>query len=139
MSTPRSKNKSSVVAKFIRQALNGEACVIYGDGTQTRDFLYIGDLVQALILSMKKKVGGETFQIATGMEHTVGEIAQIIGAVLKNRGVAMEINYDEPRLGDVKRNFSDTRKAQRLLGWETSMSLMDGIEKTVEYFTRIIP
>lgn len=133
---PRSKKKSSVVAKFIRQAIHGETCVIYGDGTQTRDFLYIDDLVRAVLLGMEKNVGGETFQIATGMESTVGEVAQMIAQGLEKRGIRMKITHDSPRLGDVKRNFSDTRKAKKMLGWKAEMALEAGIEKTIDYFMR---
>ena len=131
---PRSKKKSSVVAKFIRQALNGETCEIYGDGTQTRDFIYIDDLVRALVLSMEKDVSGETFQIATGMECTVGEVAGLIATALDRRGIKMRIEHCQPRLGDVKRNFSDTTKARKMLDWQAQMELEDGIDRTLKYF-----
>jgi UDP-glucose 4-epimerase len=131
---PRSKKKSSVVAKFIRQALNGETCEIYGDGTQTRDFIYIDDLVRAILLGMEKEVGGETFQIATGMERTVGEVAKLIAQALDSRGVTMQIKHGQPRLGDVKRNFSDTSKAQKILGWQPIMDIEEGIQRTIDYF-----
>jgi UDP-glucose 4-epimerase len=133
---PRSKKKSSVVAKFIRQALNGETCVIYGDGTQTRDFLYIDDLVRAVLLSMQKDVGGETFQVATGLERTVGEVALMIERELARKGVPMKIIHDQPRLGDVKRNFADTSKAKAMLEWELEMGLEKGIERTIDYFLK---
>lgn len=131
---PRSKKKSSVVAKFIRQALQGEPCVIYGDGTQTRDFLYIDDLVRAVVLAMDKPVGGETFQIATGMERTVGEVATVIVEALGRRGVVMRVEHDSPRLGDVMRNYSDTSKAARLLNWRPEMGVPDGVERTLDWF-----
>jgi UDP-glucose 4-epimerase len=131
---PRSKKKSSVMAKFIRQALGGETCVIYGDGKQTRDFLYIDDLVRAVMLCMEKDVGGETFQIASGMERTVGELADLLASALARRGVKMNIEHGSPRIGDVKRNYSDTRKAARMLGWKVETELEDGIEKTIDYF-----
>lgn len=131
---PRSKKKSSVVAKFIRQALQGEPCVIYGDGTQTRDFLYIDDLVRAVLLAIDKPVGGETFQIATGMERTVGEVANYIVEALKRRGISMQVKFDSPRLGDVMRNYSDTSKAARMLNWKPKMDVPDGIECTLDWF-----
>jgi len=131
---PRSNKKSSVVAKFIRQALRGETCVIYGDGAQTRDFLYIDDLVRAVILAIERPVGGETFQIATGMERTVGELVTIIIEALESRGITMRVEYDSPRLGDVMRNYSDTRKAARLLEWTTAIELPNGIERTLDWF-----
>lgn len=131
---PRSKNKSSVVAKFIRQALAGESCAIYGNGAQTRDFLYIDDLVSALLRSIEVEVGGEVFQIAAGVERTVCEIAGVISGVLHRRGIPMKIIHEAPRIGDVKRNFSDTSKALRVLGWRSKMDLEEGIEKTIDYF-----
>jgi UDP-glucose 4-epimerase len=131
---PRSKKKTSVVAKFIRQALAGENCVIYGDGGQTRDFIYIDDLVRALIVTIEKDVGGETFQISTGIEKSVEEIGQLILEELAKRGVEMNIIHDMPRLGDVKRNFADTRKARKILDWEVAIELKEGIANTIEYF-----
>ncbi len=131
---PGSKKKTSVVAKFVRQALAGEPCVIYGDGKQTRDFIYIDDLVNAVLLSIEKDVGGETFQIATGKENTVWEIAQLTAKELEKRNIKMDIRYDEPRLGDVTRNFSDTRKAAKMLEWQANIPLETGIKRTVDYF-----
>lgn len=131
---PGSARKSSVIAKFIREAMQGAPCVIYGDGTQTRDFIYIDDLVRAVILSLTEPVAGETFQIATGVEHTVEEAATLIRRSLVSRDVPMDIVHDQPRLGDVKRNFADTRKANRLLGWQCRTGLQEGIERTVDYF-----
>jgi len=133
---PRSKKKSSVVAKFIRHVLAGETCVIFGDGSQTRDFIYIDDLIRAMRLAMEKEVGGETFQIASGTERTVGEVALLIEAALKKRGLTMNIEHDTPRLGDVKRNYSDTRKAAHMLGWQVEMPTEQGIEETINYFLK---
>lgn len=134
---PRSSKKFSVVAKFIRRGLNGEPCEIYGDGTQTRDFVYIDDLVRAVMLAMEKKVAGEIFQIATGMERTVGEVVELITKSLRRRGIDMRILNGQPRIGDVKRNFADTRKANKILGWQTEMELEKGVERTIEYFLKM--
>lgn len=131
---PGSGHKSSVVAKFIREALSGETCKIYGDGRQTRDFIYINDLVDAIRLGLEKNVAGETFQIACGMERTVGEVAELIANTLERKGVGMRIEHEAARLGDVLRNYSDTRKAKNLLGWAPKVSLEEGIEQTVNAF-----
>ncbi len=131
---PRSKKKASVVAKFIKQALAGETCAIYGDGSQTRDFIYIEDLVRAIVASIEAPVGGETFQIATGRERTVNEVAEFIVAALKKRDQSMRVTHEAKRLGDVMRNYSDTRKAKRMLGWETQTSIEQGIDQTIEWF-----
>lgn len=131
---PRSKRKASVVAKFIKQALAGETCAIYGDGSQTRDFIYIQDLIRAILASIDAPVGGETFQIATGRERTVGEVAKLIAAALEKRGQHMRITHEAQRLGDVMRNYSDTRKAKRMLGWEAQTGIEQGIDQTIEWF-----
>lgn len=131
---PGSGKKMSVVAKFIREAIRGETCHIYGDGHQTRDFIYIGDLVNAVVLALQKDVGGETFQIATGHEHTVLELAEVLSAELARHDIQMRLEHEAPRLGDVRRNYSDTSKASKVLGWEQNTSLVDGVERTVHYF-----
>jgi len=135
---PGSIHKSSVVAKFIRQALNGETLEIYGDGQQTRDFIYIDDLIDAVLLAAtKENIGGEAFQIATNKETTVGEMAELLVYELNQKGVAdISLINGETRLGDVKRNFSDTSKAKQYLGWQPKIDLTTGLKKTVEYFIK---
>ena len=135
---PGSKRKSSIVAKFIRQAIDKETLEIYGDGTQTRDFIYIVDLIKALNLAViKENIGGETFQIASNQETTVGGITNILVQILQENGI-LDINVinGEVRLGDVKRNYSDTSKAKRLLGWQPVMSQKEGLERTVWSFLK---
>ncbi len=134
---PRSKHKSSIVAKFIKQSLNGEPLEIYGDGTQTRDFIYIDDLVQAVMLSAQSEVGGEIFQIATHKETTVNEIAaQIKEIVERETKRKVEIIHGGARLGDIKKNYSDISKARKMLGFEPKYELRSGLMKTWEYFRK---
>ncbi|NNJ92202.1 MAG: NAD-dependent epimerase/dehydratase family protein, partial [Gammaproteobacteria bacterium] len=133
---PGSVHKSSVVAKFIRQALDAQTLEIYGDGTQTRDFIYIDDLIDAVLKAATVSgIGGEAFQIATNQETTVGEMTEQLVKILQECGVD-EINVfnGETRVGDVKRNFSDTTKAKKRLGWQTVENLDTGLRKTVDYF-----
>lgn len=134
---PLSKHKNSVVAKFIKQAFAGETLEIYGDGSQTRDFIYIDDLVQAIMLSVNSNIGGEVFQIATFRETTVNEIAGKIADLMKNRaGIQVNIIHGEQRLGDVKRNYSDISKAEKMLGYSPKFDLDKGLQKTFEYFQK---
>jgi UDP-glucose 4-epimerase len=153
---PGSGHKNSVIAKFIKNALNGDVCEIYGDGNQTRDFIYIGDLIRAIRMaaypqkpvsgspSLRRSSGqsksnpwGETFQIATSKEHTVNEVAQILKRQMRKiGGLQVEIKYGSPRLGDVKRNYSDTSKAFRVLGWQAKVDLEEGLKKTITYFEK---
>lgn len=133
---PGSTHKSSVVAKFIKQALNRETLVIYGDGTQTRDFLYIEDLVKALCLAgTRQGIGGETFQIATSQETTLDEITELLINSFISKGIdEPTVMKSSPRVGDVKRNFSDTTKARNVLGWQSEWDLEKGVSATIEWF-----
>ena len=135
---PGSIHKSSIVAKFIRQALNKETLEIYGDGAQTRDFIYIDDLINALRLSVtRQNIGGEAFQIASNQETTIGEITEKMVEILNLNGINdIDIVNGETRLGDVKRNYSDTSKAKSRLGWQPKMSQEEGLKKTVRYFLK---
>ena len=133
---PGSGHKNSVVAKFIRDVMTTGILQIYGTGNQTRDFIFIDDLVEAVMLAANApEVGGEVFQIATERETTVSETAELVSSIMSKFGYsAPKLEYSEARLGDVKRNFSDTTKARQRLGWQSKTSLDRGIEATVRWF-----
>lgn len=133
---PGSGHKNSVVAKFIRQAMRGETLEIYGDGRQTRDFIYIDDLTEAAKLAaIRDGVGGETFQIATNAETTVGELVEKLLPILELAGInGVTARHAAPRVGDVRRNYSDTSKVQRMLGWQAQISLEEGLRRTASCF-----
>lgn len=133
---PLSKHKSSVIAKFIRLALKGETWEIYGDGKQTRDFIFVDDLIRAIRLAATTEgIGGEIFQIATNSETNVSELAQKLVFILSEWGIKeIRIDHITPRLGDVRRNFSNIMKAKYVLGWELETSIENGLKKTVEWF-----
>lgn len=132
----RSKNKQSVVAKFIKLALQNEPLEIYGDGSQTRDFIYIDDLVDAVKkAAILEDVGGQVFQIASAQETTISELVVELQAAMASEGLVMpKVINGEERVGDVKRNFSDTSKAKRLLGWEPKTDRETALRRTVRYF-----
>lgn len=133
---PRSAHKSSVVAKFIGAALTGKDLEIYGNGKQTRDFIYIDDLIEALLLAVDSKgTAGEVFQIATNSETTIDELVERLKTVLAEVGIpSIRVRYEQARVGDVLRNFSDTSKAQRILGWRQRISLDEGLRRTAGWF-----
>jgi UDP-glucose 4-epimerase len=133
---PLSGHKSSVVAKFTREALAGTPWKIYGDGGQTRDFIYVDDIVSAIVLAaMVDAVGGEVFQIASNTETTVSALTNKLADVLLLHGVRPpQLRYAEPRVGDVRRNYSDTSKARARLGWTPQVSLDEGLKQTVRWF-----
>jgi UDP-glucose 4-epimerase len=109
---------------------------IYGDGTQTRDFIYIEDLVRAVRLAASAEgVGGEVFQIATNAETSVQEMVEELLPVLAAAGMKdVEVRHAAPRLGDVRRNYSDTSKAARVLGWRSEVDLKEGLQRTMGWF-----
>jgi UDP-glucose 4-epimerase len=133
---PYSSHKGSVVAKFIKHIIAREPMPIYGDGNQTRDFIYIEDLVEAILSAIEKPgVGGQLFQIATHQEHTVEEVAQILNSLArKHLGRVSPIVHEKERKGEVKRNFSEIGKARRMLGIEPKHDLKTGLEKTFLWF-----
>ena len=136
---PRSKHKTSVVAKFFTQALKGEPLEIFGDGHQTRDFIYIDDLIQAIMLSAQKNDGGEVFQIATHKETTINEIAMAIKEIVeKETGKEVSLRHASSRTGDVMRNYSDISKAKKKLGYQPKFHLHDGLKQTFKYFNILI-
>ena len=136
---PGSTHKSSVVAKFIRRAMAGKILEIYGDGAQTRDFIFLYDLLNAILKAATvENIGGEIFQIASNKETTVSEMLELLVEVLNDAGFPkVTVRKTEARLGDVMRNFSDTRKAKDLLGWEPKWTLKDGLHKTMEFFVNL--
>ena len=131
-----SSHKSSVVAKFVREALEGKSWEIHGNGSQTRDFIHADDVVEAIIRAATVPgVGGEVFQIATSRETTVRELADKLDGILRRFGVAArELQHGDPRVGDVRRNYSDTSKARDRLDWTAKVSLDEGLQRVVEWF-----
>ena len=133
---PGSSHKSSVVAKFIGRCLRGEGLEIYGNGNQTRDFIFIDDLVRAIILSMTVEgLGGETFQIATNTETSISDLANKLIAIFERTGFdKIPLIYSKSRKGDVMRNISNTKKAGKILGWCSDTELDPGLAKTIAWF-----
>jgi UDP-glucose 4-epimerase len=133
---PGSNHKNSVVAKFIRQAMLGEIIEIYGDGQQTRDFIYIDDLIEAiLVASTVKEIAGQVFQIASNAETTINKLVDKLLPILADYGIdEVEVEHTAPRQGDIRRNFSDTSKAKSKLGWQPQVKLGDGLKNTVQWF-----
>jgi len=133
---PRSQRKNSVVAKFIKQALKGETIEIYGDGNQTRDFLYVQDLCEAIYkaIEINKNVDfpwGEVFQIATNKETSINDLLDRMLINLSEHKIKdIKSKKTTPRKGDILKNYSDIKKAQKYLNWSPEHSLKQGLDKT---------
>lgn len=133
---PYSDHKSSVIARFIQQALAGETFAVYGDGTQTRDFIIVSELIRAIMIAAQHDAtGGEIFQIASGCETSINNLVEILKKCLTDHGIDKpELRYGTERKGDVRKNRSDITKAETILGWSCNTGLADGIEETVKWF-----
>lgn len=135
---PFSAHKSSAVTQFIKAALIVNPLTIHGDGEQTRDFIYVGDLCEAILVAIDNdKAKGEIFQIATGVETSIKDLAAHVLATCDMTGSAPGLTrFAASRAGDVKHNYSNITKAREVLDWEPRTSLERGIEQTVDWFRR---
>jgi UDP-glucose 4-epimerase len=118
-----------VIAIFIWKILKGETPVIFGDGTQTCDYVFVEDVVRANILALEGKEG--TYNIGTGKETSVNELIGIFSKVL---GHEIKPEYLPPRKGEVYRISLDGEKAKRELGFVPKYSLEEGLKKTIEWY-----
>jgi UDP-glucose 4-epimerase len=122
--------EAGVVAIFTQQMLAGEQAVIYGDGDQERDFVYVEDCARAALLALSRG-DGQAYNIGSGQGTTVNHLF----AVMKRlTGYEKDAQYDPPRPGDVYRSFLDASKARRELGWEPQVPLEEGLRRTVAHF-----
>lgn len=122
--------EAGVVAIFARAMLDGRVPTIYGDGTQTRDFVYVGDVAQANLLAAQAPSSGIA-NIGTGEETTVNEVFHTLAG--QARFSARPV-YAPPREGEVEHIALDISQAGRWLGWTPSTSLAEGLRRTVEWF-----
>jgi UDP-glucose 4-epimerase len=120
---------SAVVPKFITAVLNGSSPLVHGDGSQSRDFTYIDNVVEANLLAMDAgpEAVGEVFNIACGTQVSLNELLDLIGQVT-GREVAAE--YGSARPGDVLHSSADISKAQGLLGYVPHVGLQEGLMRT---------
>lgn len=127
-----SAHKHNAVPNFIKQSLTGEPIVIYGDGKQTRDFIHVDDLCEAIYLAVVTDgVGGEVFQVATGVESSVLELVTAIDEVV---GGAGGVRFEERRAGEVYRSSVDISKVRGVLGFDPRISLKDGLDRTAGWY-----
>lgn len=132
---PYSALKTSLVAKFIKHILNNEEILIYGDGKQTRDFIFVDDLISAIIKCSSEEVKTNIFQVCSGIETSVNEITSLILELMRDKGFSHKqlINI-EAQVGDVKTNYADNSKIKRLIGWKPQINLNSGLDKTISWF-----
>jgi len=122
------EGEAGVVAIFANKILHSERPTINGDGTQTRDFVYVTDVARANLLAMEK--GKNVYNIATGKETSVNEIFDMIKKILNT---SIKPEHAPPIKGEVRRIYLNIEKAKKELGWKPEVELEEGIEKLLEY------
>ncbi|HET8606704.1 MAG TPA: NAD-dependent epimerase/dehydratase family protein [Gaiellaceae bacterium] len=122
--------EGGVVAIFLERMAAGEPTAIFGDGEQTRDFVYVGDVVAALLAAAGRE--GGVFNVGTGEETSVTRLHELCRAVA---GVAEPPRYEDARLGDARRSVLDVSLAARELGWRPQVGLEDGLRRTWAWTT----
>jgi UDP-glucuronate decarboxylase len=123
-----------VVGIFIKQVLNGEAPTIFGDGSQTRDFVYIDDNIEAAIRVLSAdNVAGEVINIGTGRPSTILDLAEDVIKLAEDE-TGMKPKFIGDIRNDIKHRFPDVSKMQRLLNFRPTHRLMDGLKKTFEWY-----
>jgi len=121
--------EAGVIAIFTGRILNGENPIIYGDGTQTRDYIYVEDIVKANLLAMDGNEG--IYNIGTGIETSVNELVKMFSTVL-NKDIKPV--YEPPRKGEVQRIALYGTKANKELGFRPQFSLEEGLRKTIKWY-----
>jgi UDP-glucose 4-epimerase len=131
---PRQDPKSQYAAAipiFVFKALRNEPLVIYGDGEQTRDFVYVKDVVSANVLDKKKKKANGVFNVANGKSITINELANLI---IKTTNSSSEIIYKNTRPGDIKHSLASIKETRQQLNFNPSHNLISSLETTIKYF-----
>lgn len=122
--------EAGVVAIFSQRLLDGQPITIFGDGKQTRDFVYVGDVVEANVRALEARlVGG--YNVGTGVETDVNELAKTI---IDLTGADAEPTYAPARAGEQQRSVISAKKLEEAIGFKPSVSLQEGLARTVEYF-----
>lgn len=131
------ENDGRVVSNFVVQALRGEELTIYGDGSQTRSFCYVSDLVDGIIRLMNTEADDLHLPVNIGNpgEFTMKELADEVG---KATGRDIKIKYLPLPADDPKQRRPNIERAKSVLGWEPKVPLAEGLKKTVEYFAGVV-
>jgi UDP-glucose 4-epimerase len=134
---PRQDPKSeyaAVIPKFITAALAGQTPRIFGDGTQSRDFCHIDNIIEAnfkAASALAAQVSGQMFNIACGAATDLNQVVAVIGDIL---GRKVEARHEPERAGDIKHSYANVDKARRLLGYTAAVSFADGLRRTLAWY-----
>lgn len=123
--------EAGVVAIFAQRLLNARKTTLFGAGSNTRDYVYVDDVVAALIAASGCTGGGKRFNIGTGVETSDHALHNLVSRTV---GVSNNPEYAPARPGEVARSCLDARRAESVLGWVPKVDLVEGVRRTVDYF-----
>jgi UDP-glucose 4-epimerase len=123
--------EGGVVSIFIDKAIGQQPFIIFGDGEQTRDYIYVEDVARANVAALEDG-GGEIFNIGTGVHTTLNELVTKLQQI---SGHSEQTIYEPERLGDIKHSYFTVEKATRVLHWSPTVSLAEGLEKTYQFYS----
>ena len=122
--------EAGVVAIFCGRLLEGRPCTIFGDGGQTRDYVYAGDVARANLLAAERRFDG-AINVGTGVET---DVVQLYGHLARAAGVARPPEHAPARMGEQRRSCIDPATAEKVIGWRPEVALADGLARTFEWF-----
>jgi len=127
-----------VIPTFVRQALAGHSITVFGDGSQSRSFTYVGDVVRAMLgLIDEPRAVGQVFNIGNGQEITIGDLAVRIKDLTKSASTIVRVPYEqayEAGFEDMPRRVPDISKVRELVGYEPTVELDEILQRVIEYF-----
>jgi UDP-glucose 4-epimerase len=126
------KSEAGVISIFIQHILNSGTCTIFGDGTQTRDYVYVSDVVTANVAALNHT--SQTLNIGTGKETSVNDLIRMLERVTEQ---TVAYKYGPARPGEVSRNVVDCSRASAAIDWQPCVTLEQGMQKTFDYFKKI--
>lgn len=129
---PYSYRKGSVVALCLKRIMDGQPLVVYGDGEQTRDFLFVDDLCQAVVATIVRRPSAGLYQLGTGTETSINVLVALLTELMADSGVTVE--YEPERPGEIRRSFSDISRARADLGYAPDTALPTGLATTGDWF-----
>lgn len=127
---------SAVIPRFVSMILSGSRPIIYGDGQQSRDFVFVGDVARAnLLAATVPGIAGSTFNIGRGERTTLLELLIRLREIL---GQEIEPIHEPPRIGDVRDSLADISEARRRLGFDPQVSIAEGLSRSVDYYRSVV-
>lgn len=127
---------SAVIPLFVTRLLSGERPIVYGDGGQSRDFTFVGNVVQGNLLAGDVEgLGGQVMNLADGRRTTLLQLLELLAKYL---GVPVNPDFHPPRVGDVRESLADISSARQMLGYEPATTLEQGLAQTIDYYRAMV-